>query len=173
MRAAYGLALMFVMFVPSVRADGGTVRLSVRENGYRITVFTSPTPLRVGPVDVSVLVQDADRGEPMRDVAVLVRLTPIDPTGPVLEQSASREAATNKLYQAALFELPTAGAGRWQVEIQVEGEQGLAQGRFEMEVGESLPRWATMWLWIAWPVVAVMLFSVHQVLTRRPAGKAW
>ena len=44
--------------------DGGTVRLSRCEGDYRISVFTAPTPFRAGPVDISVLVQDAATGEP-------------------------------------------------------------------------------------------------------------
>ena len=44
-------------------ADGGTVRLSEEQGRYRITVFTAPAPLRAGPVDVSVLVQEAATGE--------------------------------------------------------------------------------------------------------------
>ena len=47
----------------AARGDGGTVRLSRCEGGYRITVFTAPTPFRAGPVDISVLVQDAATGE--------------------------------------------------------------------------------------------------------------
>ena len=48
----------------AARGDGGTVRLSRCEGGLRITVFTAPTPFRAGPVDISVLVQDAVTGEP-------------------------------------------------------------------------------------------------------------
>ncbi len=43
----------------AVFGDGGAVRFSGQQGDWRITVFTSPTPLRAGPVDVSVLVQDA------------------------------------------------------------------------------------------------------------------
>ncbi|HEV3259998.1 MAG TPA: hypothetical protein VG013_24230, partial [Gemmataceae bacterium] len=40
-------------------ADGGAIRLSEQKGDYQITVFTAPTPLRAGPVDVSVLIQNA------------------------------------------------------------------------------------------------------------------
>src|SRR5262249_156491 len=55
------------------RADGGTVRLSQRAGGYQVTVFTEPTPLRAGPVDVSVLVQDAATGQALPGAQVTVR----------------------------------------------------------------------------------------------------
>src|SRR5262245_62779881 len=57
-------------------ADGGVPRLSERVGGYRVSVFTSPTPFRAGPVDVSVLVQDADSGEMLPEVRVIVRAVP-------------------------------------------------------------------------------------------------
>src|SRR5437868_5841580 len=47
----------------AARADGGMIRLSEQNGKYRITVFTSPAPLRAGPVDISVLVQDDMTGE--------------------------------------------------------------------------------------------------------------
>ena len=60
------------------RGDGGTVRLSEQRGGYQITAFTSPTPFRAGPVDISVFVQDTTSGEPVNDVRIVVRVAPID-----------------------------------------------------------------------------------------------
>jgi len=44
-------------------ADGGTVRLSQQQGNYQIAVLTTPTPLRAGPIDISVLVQKAGTHE--------------------------------------------------------------------------------------------------------------
>ena len=44
-------------------ADGGSMRSVRKKGGYQITVFTAPTPFRAGPVDISVLVQDASTGD--------------------------------------------------------------------------------------------------------------
>src|SRR5437588_2731753 len=104
--------------LPTVaRADGGTVRRSERAGGYQVTVFTAPTPFRAGPVDISVLVQDALTGEPLSQTRVTVRMTKPDQLA--LEYPATPEAATNKLLHAAQFELPH--PGRWNMEVQVEG----------------------------------------------------
>ncbi|HEX3997385.1 MAG TPA: hypothetical protein VHX65_02430, partial [Pirellulales bacterium] len=124
-------------------ADGGTVRFSERHGNYVITAFTSPTPLRAGPVDISVLVQDAASGEPASDVAVVVRLNAIDQPQAVLTQSATAASATNKLFRAALFELPW--AGRWRAEISISGPAGPAETGCELEVGDPLPAWLTLW----------------------------
>ena len=42
-------------------ADGGGVIARQTVNGLRVTVLASPMPLRAGPVDVSVLVQDGEK----------------------------------------------------------------------------------------------------------------
>ena len=60
----------------AAEADGGTVRHSERRGDRSITVFTSPTPLRAGLVDVSVLVLDANTGTPLVDVPVDVPVAP-------------------------------------------------------------------------------------------------
>ena len=93
-----------------------------KRGGYQITVFTAPTPFRAGPVDISALVQDASTGDPLTQVRVTVRMT--KPGGPALEYPATTEAATNKLFHAAQFELPE--PGRWDMQVQVEGLHGAA-----------------------------------------------
>ena len=110
-RALVRLVLVAALLLaPSslLRADGGAVRLRERAGGYQITVFTLPTPLRAGPVDVSVLVQDAATGECVPEARVTVRLTARG-TGDVLEYAASTEAATNRLFHAAVFQIPEIG----------------------------------------------------------------
>jgi hypothetical protein len=146
------------------RADGGTVRLRQKAGGYQVAVFTAPTPFRAGPVDVSVLVQDAATGECVPAARVAVRLTARG-TGEVLEYPVTAEAATNRLFHAAVFELPS--PGWWDVEVSVEGPHGSAAVRFGVEADEPPPRWLTLWPWFAWPALVVALFSLHRVLVRR------
>jgi hypothetical protein len=145
-------------------ADGGAVRLRERAGNYQVTVFTSPTPFRAGPVDVSVLVQDAANGECVPDARVTVRLTARG-DGDVLESPATAEAATNKLFHAAVFPLP--GPGWWDVEVAVEGPRGPARVRFEVEAAEPPPRWRELWPWFGWPALAVALFGLHRLVRRK------
>ena len=144
-------------------ADGGTVRLCQRVGNYQVAVFTSPTPLRAGPVDISVLVQDPATGECTPQAQVMVRLT-ARASGQALEFPATAEAATNKLFRAAVFDLPEAGV--WDVEVSVEGSQGPASVHFQLEAGEALPRWLDLWPWYSWPALAVVLFGLHQIMSR-------
>jgi len=164
------ILLLFSSFIlhPSsfARADGGAVRLRERVGGYQITVFTSPTPFRAGPVDISVLVQDAATEEYMPDARVTVRLTARG-TGEVQECAATAEAATNKILRAAEFRLPEPGS--WDVAVAVEGSDGPALVRFEVQAHEPPPRWLEMWPWIGWPALVVALFGVHRALVQRKA----
>jgi hypothetical protein len=132
-------------------------------------------------VDVSVLVQDADSGELVPGVRVTVRAilrvagavggsdqdgeTLNAPATHTVTHVATAEAATNKLYRAAVFELPE--SGWWDMEVIVEGQRGSAHVRFAVEAADSPPRWWALVPWVGWPAVAVALFSVHQVLVRR------
>jgi len=149
-------------------ADGGSIRLSETKSGYRITVFTAPTPFRAGPVDISVLVQDSLTGEPMTGARVTVRMSKLGQLA--LEYPATAEAATNKLFRAAQFELPE--PGRWDMQVQVEGSHGLAVIAGEVEAAKPLPRWREIWPWFGWPALAIALFSIHQILKRPGRGKA-
>jgi hypothetical protein len=151
------------------RGDGGTIRLSRCESGYRITVFTAPTPFRAGPVDISVFVQHAVTGEPMPEVNVTVRLIPRGQPGQPIRHAATTDAATNKLLKAAVFELPR--PGRWAVEVMIDGGQGAAPVYFELEAAGRAPRWPAIWPWIAWPAPVILLFSIHQLLVWRKARR--
>jgi hypothetical protein len=160
-RALGGVCLTLLLLPAGLHADGGAVRFAGRVGAYRVTVFTAPTPLRAGPVDVSVLVLDADTGEPAPEVPVRVRLTPAGPEGAPIEQEATPQAATNKLFRSALVDLPAAGA--WRLNVAVGG---AAAARVELEAAKRLPRWWEMLPWIAWPAAPVVLYALHQVLGR-------
>ena len=53
------------------------------------------------------------------------------------------------------------------VVVAIEGEQGPARARFEVEAAEAAPRWLALWPWFGWPVLMIVLFGIHQVLVRR------
>lgn len=142
----------------AARGDGGALRACERVGPYQIAVFTSPTPLRAGFVDISVLVQDAATGALATDVQVVVRVG-------ARHYPATTGAATNKLFRAAHFEWPT--PERCAVEISVEGPRGAAAVHLDVEVAAALPRWQEMWPWFSWPALAIALFVGHQAATRR------
>jgi hypothetical protein len=144
-------------------ADGGTVRLSERQGNYQITVLTSPTPLRAGPIDVSVLLQNADTHELVSDGQVTIKATRRGHPGSI-SRVATAEAATNKLFRAANFDLPK--SGWWEAKVSIDGPLGNADIRVEMHAAEPLPAWLTMWPWFGWPALAIFLYGVHEILIK-------
>jgi hypothetical protein len=149
----------------SARADGGAVRLFERVGNYQIAVFTAPTPLRAGPVDISVLIQNADTHQTVSGARVTIKASQQDQPQAAISRLATNDAATNKLFQAAIFELPAAGL--WELEISVDGSLGTAETRTELQVDEPLPPYIALWPWVCWPIVPIVLFAVYQRLVRR------
>lgn len=161
---ALGWLLPFAWCEPA-GADGGTVRLSRVAGRYRVSAFTAPTPFRAGPVDISVLVQDATTGEPIPSARVTLLLTRRGRPGAVIRKAATTAAATNKLFHAAVFDLPA--PGRWDVEALVEGEGGGARVRFDLAAAAAAPRWPDLWPWVGWPAPVILLYAIHQALVWR------
>ena len=106
----------------AVLADGGTLRQSIHQGNLVVTVFTSPTPPRAGPIDVSILVQDATTGEPLPNSHVQVQATPRSEPDRIMRQLATTDVATNKLMSAAIFDLPDSGTWDFHVSVDCKGE---------------------------------------------------
>ncbi len=148
-------------------ADGGRVVLMERQGAYRISVFTSPDPLRAGPIDISVLLQNAETGQPLTSVPMNVTLKPSGRPGPTIRAVATNDAATNKLLSAALMDLPTPGS--WDVEISYFAGQGAGPVRFTIKAGEQSIAWTGVWPWFSWPAGVVILFGIHRRLVAQKA----
>jgi hypothetical protein len=108
-------------------------------------------------------VQDAATGECLPQAQVTVRLKAAA-TGRSLECPATTEAATNRLFRAALFDLPESGS--WDMEITIAGPHGPAVLQGPVEAEEPLPRWLELWPWFAWPALVIALFGVHRAVVR-------
>jgi hypothetical protein len=144
-------------------ADGGTIRLSEQRGKYQITVFTAPAIVRAGPVDISVLVQDGATGE-VTGPQVTIRAECRGAHLVTLQRQATTEAATNKLYRAATFDLPEPGS--WDFYIDLSGDLGKAHVFFVLDVAPPLPPWQTWWPWIGWPAFVILLFGIHLLLVQ-------
>jgi hypothetical protein len=165
-------SILFALLTASLAsADGGTIRVSEKCSNYRVTVFTSPTILRAGTVDVSVLVQDPSTGDPILDVEIDIVLV-LRGNGAIATQHATSEAATNKLYRAAAFDLPA--PGEYTFCVAVAGERGDAQVSFDVEAAEALPHWLILWPWFGWPALIILLFGIHKWLAKdRTVPRSW
>jgi hypothetical protein len=171
MRRAAGSAILACILVAvqcgQVRADGGALRVSTEKGSYRVTVFTAPTPFRAGPVDISILVQDRATGALVPGARASICLTKAGQATVTLP--ATTEAATNKLFRAAQFDVPASGL--WNLEVQIDGPSGSAAIQASLEAAKALPQWHELSWWISWPGVVVVLFAIHQVRVSRHRGR--
>jgi hypothetical protein len=173
----FAIAASIIMLPHQSFADGGTLRLSQRWSDRQISVFTSPAVLRAGPIDISVLIQDAQSGRVRTDSTVDVELGALDPPALVLSKTATADAATNKLFKAALFDV--SHAGPWKVRIFLRDPQipidsateqtsrDVPAAEFELAIAPPLPAWLDLAPWIGWPFAAIALFGVHQWLAAK------
>jgi hypothetical protein len=174
--ARTSVSVIFIMLSAApLFGDGGTLRLTHHFGKYQISVFTSPTLLRAGPVDISVLVQDAHSEQVRADVPVTIQLQRIDQTGSIFLQPATAAAATNKLFRAALFDIPDSGVWKATISIgesatrteSVVAAQNPALLTFEFEVAPPPPPWLQLAPWVGWPFALAGLFVLHQRLVYR------
>jgi hypothetical protein len=163
------LPVSAILLLPSLAAaDGGALRLSEQKDGYRIAVFTTPTPLRAGPADISVLVQEAATGEPASGLQVSITAQNHEGNGGEICHPATTQVATNKLYYAATFDLPD--PGWYSVQVYIIGARGTTHAGFEVEAAEPLPPALTVVPWVGWPLLVIVLFVIHQFLVRWKSG---
>jgi hypothetical protein len=134
------LSLALAALVPAGAADanGGKVQVERQTAGpYALTVFTDPTPIPVGIVDVSVAVQPVGSSFFVPNAQVTVSTEPVGHPGAGAAFVATHEQADNKRLYAANVELPQ--AGRWRLTVQVAGPFGDGALAFEVEAGSAQP----------------------------------
>lgn len=112
--------------------NGGTVRVSRQPTGpFLVSVYTAPTPLRTGGIDVSVLLQDRETGDTVVDAEVTVTAEPVGHDGIGGTFPATRAQATNKLFQSAKFRIE--GPGSWRFTVSARNAAGAGSVSFEAD----------------------------------------
>jgi hypothetical protein len=145
-------------------ADGGLVRARAETGRLTVTLFTSPTPLRAGDADVSVLVQDG-RGTALLDAETELRLEPLDGAAAPVVVPLTRGAATNRLLQAATLSLPA--PGRFRMTALVRRGTDRAAASADVLVHERAPALRGLAVPLALPWLAIGLFALHRGLEAR------
>lgn len=171
------LIIGLVLSVAPVWADGGAIIARQTVNGRAFTVFASPAPLRAGPVDVSVLVQDEKSGKPVLDAEVEVLWSSVSPdspdwlppccsmeTGPGAV-TATRGHSQNKFLYSAIVPVRSAGASEFVIRCRTGDQEAVLS--CEIEAGPPRPPVLAYWPFLALPPFAVAGFALHQHLSRR------
>jgi hypothetical protein len=171
----YRLVVALLSNTALLLADGGTLVLRKRAGPFRITIFSSPQPLRVGPADLSVMVQQLTNESPVLDAKVSLHLTHSHTEGiREVYVPATHAEATNKLLYAARVNLPTAGS--WQLAATVDSKNGGAKVAGELAVLPPQPPVIAYWPYFAVLPLIAILFAMNQWLkserkiTRPPAA---
>jgi len=166
----------FVVFLASaihVLADGGAVLTREESGNMAITVFADPLPIRVGAVDIGVLVQDLATREPLSEVGVRVSIARSDPSvdtsvWPVVCNSlnglgtdgvASQANSTNKLLFSAMLGVPSAGDWDLVVAVRRDGVTELVKRPLRIQ-----PAPAPLSAW--WPLIAFVPLAIFGYIVR-------
>jgi len=175
-------AIFFLLAaVPVLFADGGLPVGQVEADGLRVTLFASPIPVRAGPLDASVLVQEISSnrpatgaevrlsarqvglstGRPVRMPAWCSSVTP----GTAVPATAAHSA--NKLLVGAY--LPLSEPGRWEVTVEVGYRGGVTRAVFPLDVAAPPPPVAMWWPLLAMGPLGVALYAWRARILRRRA----
>lgn len=147
--------------------DGGTVQVRETHGTTQVTVFTSPTPLRVGMIDVSVLVQDQATGATVTDAEIEVVLSPVDAPPRTFRGIASSERVVNKLLRVAEFELVESGTMHCEVVVRRPQQPDVRVG-FQVDIAPAPARWVRYWPWFTWPIIPIAWFALRRKVSRPP-----
>ena len=144
-------------------ADGGAVQFEKSAGPFIITVFTMPTPLRAGPVDISLMIQSRENRQPVLDCQALVQLRKEGAMS--IRSEATHEAAQNKLLYAAQVNVPEPGT--WKIEAAIKHGDDSIDVAGEITVASSKPVLLVYWRSLALPPLFISLFALNQWLKRR------
>lgn len=164
-RRPYIPILLFLAAGQFLRADGGKVQLQRQAGPFLITVFSDPSVVRVGRVDLSVLCQKSDDKSTILDAKIFLHLT--KPGGAEIVEftlPATHQAATNKTLYVAHLDLPT--AGKWKVKVDASrgGDEASVTG--DLNVLPKEPLLLTYWpFFLVVPLIA-LLFAINRRLRR-------
>ena len=165
---AASMSLLLIAIVSSARtirarADVGAVQFEKSAGPFVVTVFATPTPLRAGPVDISLMIQNRENHQPVFDCQAVVRLRKEGAISIVSE--AIHEAAQNKLLYAAQVKVPEHGF--WELEVAIKhGEESISCAG-EIRIAPASSILLVYWRSLALPPLFISLFALNQWLKRR------
>jgi hypothetical protein len=156
--------LLFLLLPAAAFADGGAVQARRESGPFVVTVFTSPSSVVAGPLDISVLIQERATLAPILNAAVAIQLRQTRSSASI-SIPATREQAQNKLLYAAQVTLREEGVWRYTITISRSGRQSSIAGQFT--AGPSHLALAAYWGYIALVPALIAVIAVHELLACR------
>jgi len=164
------LLIVFIFLSPLVqiaRADGGVVIFQQTSPPFNITLFSTEMPLRPGPADLSVLLEQPDGHSPILDAQVLLELE--HEGGMIIHAEATRIQARNKLLYCSLINLPA--AGHWKTRIDIRRGDTRTEALSDLLVASPQPVFLSHWELIAAPPTIIIVFMLNRWLRRSSFNK--
>ncbi len=144
----------------SLSADGGVLLLHAESGAFAISIFGTPAPLRAGPADLSVLVQNKAGQDVLLDADLTLRLSR---TGqPDITLKPTRQQAANKYLYASQFTFPA--AGKWKLELSCKEGKQTTNVNGELTVSPAEPALFTYWGYFLFVPLTISLFILNQWL---------
>jgi hypothetical protein len=163
------LCVAALLVANTAMGDGAHMQLTQAAGPFVITLFTAPTPLRSGPVTVSLLVQTRSDRAPVRDATVDIVLRALAPDAhQEITAQAQRGLVPNKLFYSAELVVPT--MGRWSIAAHVRDGDRAADVSCVVDVAAAMAPLLAFWGFIALPAVAIGVFALHQWLKASAAA---
>ena len=160
------LWLLGLLITCPLRADGGKLILRQQAGPLTITVFCSPGTVRVGAVDLSVMVQRTQDQSSVTDADVKLRLTHSTSSGiSEVFAPATHAKATNKLLYAAQVNLPSAGT--WKLAADAQSKAGSAEIAGQLVVLPPASPLQAYWPFFAVVPLLIILFIINQRLRKK------
>ena len=156
------LILSMLTMSISIRADGGNVLWQRTSGAITVTAFTTQSPLRPGPADISFFVETTEPSRTVLDARVFVTFE--NETGATLRAEATHAQARNKLLYCSLIDLPK--PGHWKMSLLVAHAGDRAEFVSDLAVSEPQSPIRAQWKFMAFPPVIMFLFVINQWLRR-------
>ena len=171
-RRLVGQTLLVVLTICAsaimVRADGGVVLWQQTSGAITVTAFTSQSPLRIGPADISFLIENKEQSRPILDALVFVALE--DASGITAREEATHDQARNKLLYCSVMNLVKPGPGRMKVIVTDGSEKYVLDN--EVEVSGRQSPLLEHWKLLTFPFMIAILFVFHQRLVWKKHASA-
>jgi len=175
----FGLAFFLAR---SVWADGGTIRFQGDAGSFHVTVFTLPPILAAGAVDVTALVQDRSKLNPLLDANVTFDLTAesgaarqtaawlppacaMNPPASLTGIPATLGHGENRLLYGAYVQIPHSGS--WNLKIDIRRGAEHESIATLLSVNPPAPPVLAYWQLFILPPLCVLGFVVNRSARHR------
>jgi hypothetical protein len=184
--------LLLLFLARTSWADGGAIQFQGDAGPFHVTVFTLPPILSAGPVDVTVLIQDRSKLDPLLDALVTLDLaaqagaasdkpflrkeawTPpacaLNVPASLANIPAKLTHGENRLLYGALVQVPYSGIWKLKVNIQRDSESQSVETL--LKVNSPAPPPLAYWQLFILPPVAVFGFILNRMARKSRSSGA-